>query len=130
LPLKIKFTEEINKPEVTDKVYYLASPFSDLDPVTEHIRYQDIVEVAYLLNQQGYVLIEPVNMGYPKYTNFKLRGDAKYWEVYNHTLLNKCDGIVVAKLDGYDTSKGVREEIFYARMKGLPIYFVDVERYF
>ena len=130
MPLKIKFTEEINKPEVIDKVYYLASPFSDPDSIIQNIRFHDAVEVAYLLNQQGYVLIEPINTGYPKYMNFKLRGDAAYWESYNHTLLDRCDGVIVAKLDGYDRSKGVREETFYARVKGLPVYYVDVERYF
>lgn len=122
--MKIKFTDE--KPN-KDKVYYLASPFTSKYPIEEHIRYSSILEVGHLLNLEGYVLIEPINQSYQKFITYKTPGDFKYWERHSKMLLKVSSGVIVAKIPGWSTSRGVKMEIEYAKELNYPIYYLEVK---
>ena len=51
--------------------------------------------------------------------------DWEFWARQDLALLDKCDRLTVARLPGYDKSKGVQAEITYAMQNGIPVQFTD-----
>ena len=39
--------------------------------------------------------------------------DAKYWQDYNHAMIDASQGVIVLRIPGWIESKGVAEEIVY-----------------
>lgn len=54
-----------------------------------------------------------------------LPGDWAYWGDYSMVMLKKCDVMVVLKIEGWEQSTGVKEEMLIAAENDVPIIFVD-----
>lgn len=54
-----------------------------------------------------------------------LPGDWAYWGDYSMVMLKKCDAMVVLKIEGWEQSTGVKEEMLIAAENDVPIIFVD-----
>jgi hypothetical protein len=53
--------------------------------------------------------------------------DHSFWMVQDIAILRKCDRLMVLTLDGWDTSKGVTEEIQLAHRLHMPVTYVKLE---
>lgn len=51
--------------------------------------------------------------------------DAAFWKKYNAPFIEVCGGCIVAKMDGWQDSEGVRGEIADFKAAGKPIYACD-----
>lgn len=51
--------------------------------------------------------------------------DAALWAPLNEVMMSFADALVVAKLEGWEESKGVGEEIARFKGEGKPIYYVN-----
>jgi hypothetical protein len=51
--------------------------------------------------------------------------DFAYWGGYNRTMLMLASKVVVLRIDGWATSKGVTAEIALAEELGIPIEYID-----
>jgi nucleoside 2-deoxyribosyltransferase len=54
-----------------------------------------------------------------------LRYDHEFWMKQDLPILDKCDMLIIAQLEGWKESKGVREEFEFATKKNLPIGMLD-----
>jgi hypothetical protein len=124
MTLIIEFENNPNLP--LDKVYYLATPFSHQDKLVEYMRYREAVEIGYLLNLQGYTLIEPISMAFNKHMFYKLPGNAEYWKNINHNLIDVSYNVIVAKMDGWELSKGIKDEIAYAKATNKEVHYLTI----
>jgi hypothetical protein len=50
--------------------------------------------------------------------------DWEFWMDFCIALLSKCDRMVVAKIPGWEESKGVQAEIRYAQDHGIPVEYI------
>ena len=50
----------------------------------------------------------------------------EYWKEYTYDLINGCDELYVLCLDGWKDSKGVTDEIAYAKEHGKPVRYVNL----
>lgn len=112
-----------------DHLFYLASPYSHPNPMVRSLRYEEILYIASELINEGYHLIEPIAMSHHKSLKYELPGDYAFWQSRDRKLLSKCDGIIVVTMKGWGNSKGVRDEIAYARELGIPVYYIHPEKY-
>ena len=64
----------------------------------------------------GHNVIVP-HLSYFQQKRMKKRPDKYWWYKYDFKMIDVCDAILVVSL-----SEGVRGEIEYAKLKGLPIY--------
>ncbi len=105
---------------------YLASPYSHPDPQVRATREEQISAIGYILMQHGYNLFCPITQSH------RLAAVAEI--VLGHELcmrvdlafLEKAEELIVTKLEGWDTSRGVGEEIAFAEAHGIPIRYLTV----
>lgn len=111
-----------------DKVYYLASPYSSDDALTRQLRYLMVVNVAtQLVRDHGLTLIEPIAMSHHHAQMFGLPSGYDFWKRRDRMLIDRSDGVVVALINGWKESVGVKDEIAYAQAQGKPVFYLDPE---
>ena len=72
----------------------------------------------------GILVFSPLTHNAPLVESGLPRG-WQYWKVYDRTLVERCDRLIVLTLSGWDTSEGVRQEIAIAKECGLAIDYLD-----
>ena len=110
------------------KLYYLASPYSHENKFVEILRYEAVIYAAKKLIEDGYTVIEPIAMCHEKGTRYDLPGGYKFWQRRDRWFIEKCDGLVVLQLPGWDLSVGVLDEIKYAKKIGLEVHYLDPDK--
>jgi len=53
-----------------------------------------------------------------------LPGDYKFWSSFDENLIIRCDYFIIVPLDGWKTSKGIREEIHVARAHAKDVFLL------
>lgn len=96
-------------------VAYLSSPYFDPDPAVKERRHATVNQIAFDLMSQGIMVYSPHRLG------------GMTWEDFDHTMLSRCDRVIVLKLPGWESSKGVAAEIACAEKLGIPIEWMDIE---
>jgi hypothetical protein len=94
---------------------YIASPYSSPDEETKERRYNEVcVFTGYLLAQWKWCY-SPIVHCHELAKKCELPTDFDFWQYYNFAMISKCKELYVLELDGWLESKGVREEIRYAK---------------
>lgn len=104
---------------------YLASPYSHQDKQVEHQRYTQVQQVMAAFMSTGVNVYSPIVLCHPTALEYNLPTDAKFWENYNNNTIRRCDALWVLCLDGWKESKGVTEEIKFAKLLNLQILFIS-----
>ena len=107
---------------------YLASPYSHPDPVVRENRFKQVCQKAGELMMKGYLVFCPIAHSHP----ISEYGDVDatshdFWLTQDFAWLDVCDFLYVYKMDGWENSFGVNEEIKYANSKGIPVFYVEAE---
>lgn len=104
--------------------YYLSNPYNGSK---EHM--QERADMACLATtlflRKGIYIISPVVHNHPVIQHFtELTPDQRrqLFMPYDLELLRAAKGMIILKLDGWKESKGIREEIGFARQNQKPIY--------
>jgi hypothetical protein len=107
-------------------LYFVSSPYSDpkLEVKAER-KNQTTMAVNALLKQGVYAItplekLEAVSYG-------GLPDNFDFWGKYSLGLLEKCDGMIVLRLPGWDQSTGVKAEIAYAQSRRIPVVHANLE---
>jgi len=114
-------------------VIYLATPFTSkalIKPAArreEAERWKAAAKICGRYFQQGNIVYSPVVHWYPVALQEGLPGDYETWKRVNQAMLDRCDVLVVGMLPGYDTSRGVAEEIEYALNTQKPVIYLPCE---
>lgn len=110
---------------------YIAGPYSPQSEMGAVDKDQHLVQMArhhrqvtnYLMSA-GQLVFSPISYGHE---HRHVGTDAASWRKFNRHMLRHSHGLVLAPLEGWDTSKGVAMELRWAEEFGLPIYTVDEE---
>ena len=107
------------------KSIYLAAPYSSHNTEVLHWRVRQIDHAAGILMQGGYAVFSPISHSHPisLYMGNSLSHD--FWLEQDRYWMNVCDELMVLKLPGWDQSVGVRYEIWYFRVQGKPINYME-----
>lgn len=100
------------------KLIYLASPYSHEKEEIMQYRYDVICQLkADYMNKykNEYAFYSPISTFHPIAKQHKLPTDWSFWLAQCVTILSKCDEMWVVRMDGWDKSKGVSEEIKIAK---------------
>jgi nucleoside 2-deoxyribosyltransferase len=103
---------------------YLASPYSHPDATTRHQRFIAVCRHAGWLMEQGHVVFCPIAHSHPiGETMVGTTMDHEFWMRQDLPMLARASKLIVLKIGGWRGSKGVAEEIFFARRQGIPIEY-------
>ena len=106
---------------------YLASPYSHPDDNIRENNYKVIAEIAAKMTSEGHVVLSPIAYGHNLLGFCEMPSDWEFWKNFCLTFLEKCDELIVFKMEGWDKSKGVAEEIEFAQKKGIKITYKEIK---
>ena len=98
----------------TEERIYLATPFSDLDPRIEKIRFEVACQIAADLIVKGHIVFSPIAHSYPIHKYGGLDGKVDFWWPQNKAWIDWCTEVWVADMAGRDGSRGIKREVVYA----------------
>lgn len=107
------------------RFWYLASPFSQYPG--GHAEAERIVcEISDALDGAGIAHYCPIRETCRIIARAKVDPmDHEFFQTINRPWMHRAHGIVVATMDGWRQSKGVREELAYFNAAGKPVWLLD-----
>lgn len=106
---------------------YLASPYSHPSRNIQEARFEGVERMTALLMDRGLFVYSPIVHCHVLALKYSMPTDAGYWKAYNFNTLRRCDALYILTLDGWQQSKGVEMELWFAKQCGLPCHTVDLE---
>lgn len=104
---------------------YLASPYTHKDPHVVQERYDLTEQCTYELLKRGLPVFSPIVHCHKIAVDFGLPTDAAYWEKYNMEFLRRARELYILTIDGWQESKGMKQEIAAARGIRMPYHYVN-----
>jgi hypothetical protein len=101
---------------------YLAIPYSHSSSLVREYRFQQANTASAALIDKGYTVFSPISHGHPINLIKKLDVD---WIAFDLKILNLCKMVVVVTINGWEESKGIKEELKFAQEKGKRIIYWD-----
>lgn len=117
--------------------HYLASPYTDPEPEVMRARYLEAMRCMKWLLERRIWVYSPIVHCHALAVSNDLPRDNEYWKTYNREMLEKADGLLVLKIDGYETSAGIQDEMEVAAAIDMKIavlvphedrYIIEVNR--
>lgn len=105
---------------------YLASPYSHNDPAVREQRYHHACRAVVHLLRNDCVVFSPVVHSHPL-VQYGMPFLWQDWERIDRAYLERCDEVVVLKLDGWVFSRGVKAEIKIAKELGKPVGYLALD---
>lgn len=113
---------------MTSKLIFISSPYSHWNDDVVEENYLKVAKLAAKLCSEGEVAITPIAYGHNLLKLRSFPSDWEFWKNFCLTLLSRCDEMIVYKMDGWDKSKGVAEEIKFAELNNIPIKYIEYDR--
>ena len=107
-----------------NKLIFVSSPYSHPDDKVREENYQKVSKYTAELISKGHVAFSPILYGHNA-VNFvpDMPTDWAFWKNFCLTFLSRCDEMIVYTMEGWDKSRGVKEEIEYANSLGIKIKY-------
>jgi hypothetical protein len=107
------------------KIIYLASPYSHPNDEIREQRFKDIAKISAELNSQGIIAFSPIVYGHTLLDFKEMPTDWQFWQTFCLSFLQHSDELHVYKMDGWEMSSGIAEEIKFAEKNNIPVKFFE-----
>lgn len=115
--------------EGQDKAIYLAGPYSHTHKDIEAMRRIMLTYVATKLAVAGITVFSPITQSHEQEKTDLMKGDYETWKKTDRKMVEKMDELWVLILDGWQQSKGVTDEIYWARKNGKKVRFLKYQAF-
>lgn len=109
------------------KIAYIASPYSRIENKELLMRHVAKFSGEYMLTNPGWYAVTGLIHHYASLEVGELGTDYSFWEGWCQTFLKRCDKLIVLMINGWDNSTGVKAEIEFAILHGIPVEYVMCE---
>jgi hypothetical protein len=106
---------------------YLACPYSHPDPAVREARFHAVNRAAGQMIANGLLVFSPISHSHPIAVDCDLPSDFGPWAAFDHAMIAACSRVVVLKLDGWDRSAGIAEEVAHAIATGKDVEYMEPE---
>ena len=106
---------------------YLAVPYSHPDASIREARFKAVNQASAYLMQYGHIVFSPISHSHPIAVQCGLPLDFDFWAKFDRSFIEWCDCFYVLKLEGWETSDGVRREMAIANELGKSPWFLRCE---
>lgn len=103
---------------------YLASPYSHPDAFVREERYLRAMKVLHGLLEKRIWTFSPIVHCHELKKVAALPFEHKFWLDYDCHILKLCEKLIVLKIEGWETSRGVKMEMDFAAANNIPIEFL------
>lgn len=108
-----------------DEIFYLAVPYSSPSAAVLEERFQKVNLAATKLMKMNHIVFSPITSNHNLAITGNLPCSWTFWKCYDTAFLRICSKLIVLKLEGWEKSIGVTEEIKIAKSLGIPIEFLE-----
>lgn len=105
---------------------YLASPYTDPSPTMQESRYILACNACALLARERIPVYAPIVHWREVSILWALPGDSDMWWDQNRVMIDHCAQMWVYTLPGWDRSKGVLQEVDYAKACNIQVFRAPV----
>lgn len=105
---------------------YLASPYSHDDPAIKEQRFDVVCRLTGALMNLGMLIYSPIAHSHSVNTRCGFNGTWEFYERSDRAMIGGSRKLIVACIDGWRESKGVKAEIEIARDLGMPLEYLVV----
>ena len=95
---------------------FLCAPYTNHDPEVVNARVTAINAHAALLMSQGHIVFSPISHSHPIAMENNLPTTFEFWAKQNHAMIDWCHLVMVLRLYRWQESKGIADEIRYAKL--------------
>jgi hypothetical protein len=88
-------------------------------------RFDAACRAAGRLMAEGHVVFSPIAHTHPIAVRCELPRGWDFWKRFDEEFVRASRKLIVLRLDGWDTSKGVAAEIQIAEAAGIPVEYID-----
>lgn len=107
-----------------DGYIYMASPYTHPEPFVMELRYIHAAKVlAYKLKRREWTY-SPIIHCHELAKTYGLPKDAQFWREYDFAMLSRAKRLEVLRLEGWETSVGIVDEIEEARRINLEVIYL------
>lgn len=106
------------------KLIYLASPYTHKDKRVMKLRFDQVTAIAAHLVKEGYIVFSPITYGHTLCEFEDLPVEFEFWNDFCLKFLEKSDLFVRLEFDGWEESKGLKEEVKFCKENKIPQYFI------
>ncbi len=103
---------------------YLASPYSKY-PGGVDAAYEEACWIAGRLWKAGVPVFCPIIQTHSLSKMVDLPATFEFWASYDHTMIAASDGMIIAKMPGWQDSVGIQAEIAICAKLGKPVTYLD-----
>ena len=112
---------------IDNKLYYLATPYTKFEDGL-NMAFAKAAKVAADLIRQGVNVYSPIVHSHPIAAHGNIDPtDHPLWLGIDQAFMERCDGLVVATMNGWTKSKGIRFEIEWFTKAGKSVRYYDPE---
>lgn len=115
-----------NSIDNSEKFWYLCTPYSKY-PGGLEVAYKKASEMLMYLEENNFFCYCPIVHSHTpaKYGSEGLSFNHAFWLNIDFKFIRISKGLIITKMEGWDKSYGIGEEIKYAKALGLPIYYTN-----
>src|SRR5689334_19651139 len=107
--------------------FYLATPYSQY-PRGHEMAFIDAAKLSSKLTMAGISIFCPIVHGHPQSHHGDVpKEDYSIWMPVNFRWAKKCDALLIGKLESWELSFGIAEEIQFFKADLKPIFHIDPE---
>lgn len=110
-----------------DGYHYIASPYTDPDPMVRQRRYEKALDFT------GWLAVTYRLWGFSPIVhshNMELQGNPKFthdfWMEWGKAMLVPARAMIVFQIKGWEDSQGVQMEMDWAKELGMPVYMSQI----
>ncbi len=103
---------------------YLASPYSHPDPFVREERYLRAMKVLHGLLKDRIWTFSPIVHCHELKKIVDLPFEHEFWLDYDCHILKLCTKLLVLRIEGWETSRGLKMEMDFANANGIPIEYI------
>lgn len=108
---------------------YLATPYTKFF-LGHDAAFKEAARITAALMRRGHQIFSPIVHGHPlsQYGGMPFE-DHDFWMNVDRPFMDLCSECIVAKMPGWQTSKGVQEEVLYFLNRECPVWFLDTKTF-
>ncbi len=113
-------------------MFYLASPYTHKYAEMMQVRYEFTLDIVAYLIRKKIPVFSPIAHFHVIAMQYDLPKDYEFWKYNDEAAIRACSGFMIAAIEGWKQSKGIRKEYEFAVREGKQISMItptDTEGY-
>jgi hypothetical protein len=89
-------------------------------------RFERVMEFVAAMSLAGFHVYSPITHFHPVAVRHAMPTDFEFWGGVCRTMIDSCSAVVVAVMDGWETSVGIAGEVEHAHSIGKSVYMMEM----